>query len=630
MTDKKVTFIIDATDNATSKLKSIESSVKSLSKAYDDAGSAFSKVGSRFSTELGLLKSAAGYAAEGILALGAAFTTAGIFAIKSAASYEQTRVSFEAMLGSAEKAKELMKEVSDFAAKTPFQVPEVVTAGKQLLAFGVPAKDMISKLTLIGDAASKMDVPMNQAIDVWAKAKAGMFEIREFAPLGVTRESLEQYGVTFTKTGETVDRSKLLPALEKMWGSAGTVGMMDKQSKTFSGTISNLMDDIGRFARSVVGIEDTGDIREGSIFAKLKDAASGLLVWLDANKEKITADIQGFIDRSMQKGKEWIDQMGGPQGIIQKFKDFWNTLTTQVIPAIGNLVATIVPVIKFVADHAKGIMDLIIAYEGIKIILTTGQVIQAIMNFSAAIMASGGANVAVTTLTSSVGSMAGAGLAGALGLGLVAAFAAVSAILVTKAIGSVMDMNKAVDDLRIATDKNRDANQQLQEKINLMNPGPYRDKMQQLHDSNMQGIEDAEKLADRYSGLGGVINSVIDKIDEVFKKASKADDKGIMVFGRYATGGIVPGFNTGGIAYAASGMLARGTDTVPAMLTPGEMVLNKGQQNNLFNMLNGRGSSGGSTFNFTFNGDISDKGQLITQIKQAINRELELSRYGIG
>lgn len=40
--------------------------------------------------------------------------------------------------------------------------------------------------------------------------------------------------------------------------------------------------------------------------------------------------------------------------------------------------------------------------------------------------------------------------------------------------------------------------------------------------------------------------------------------------------------------------------------------------------------AGGVTFNFTFNGDISDKSSLINEIKQAINRELELSRYGIG
>lgn len=62
--------------------------------------------------------------------------------------------------------------------------------------------------------------------------------------------------------------------------------------------------------------------------------------------------------------------------------------------------------------------------------------------------------------------------------------------------------------------------------------------------------------------------------------------KGVLPIGN-ASGGIIP-------AYAATGMLVpfvpRGTDTVPAMLTPGEMVLNKDQQQNLFSLLkNGSG-----------------------------------------
>lgn len=49
------------------------------------------------------------------------------------------------------------------------------------------------------------------------------------------------------------------------------------------------------------------------------------------------------------------------------------------------------------------------------------------------------------------------------------------------------------------------------------------------------------------------------------------------------------GFANGGVVYAAGGFKPRGTDTVPAMLTPGEMVLNRGQQAELFDMANGRG-----------------------------------------
>jgi len=52
----------------------------------------------------------------------------------------------------------------------------------------------------------------------------------------------------------------------------------------------------------------------------------------------------------------------------------------------------------------------------------------------------------------------------------------------------------------------------------------------------------------------------------------------------------IPKFADGGIVYAANGFMPRGTDTVPAMLTPGEMVLNRGQQASLFSLANGGGS----------------------------------------
>jgi len=50
--------------------------------------------------------------------------------------------------------------------------------------------------------------------------------------------------------------------------------------------------------------------------------------------------------------------------------------------------------------------------------------------------------------------------------------------------------------------------------------------------------------------------------------------------GGWAGGGIIP-------SYFASGGVARGTDTVPAMLTPGELILNKAQQKNLSSNMGG-------------------------------------------
>ena len=48
--------------------------------------------------------------------------------------YEQAKISFTTMLGSADKASDLLTKLSAFAKKTPFELSEVRENAKQLLA----------------------------------------------------------------------------------------------------------------------------------------------------------------------------------------------------------------------------------------------------------------------------------------------------------------------------------------------------------------------------------------------------------------------------------------------------------------------------------------------------------------
>ena len=72
------------------------------------------------------------------------------------------------------------------------------------------------------------------------------------------------------------------------------------------------------------------------------------------------------------------------------------------------------------------------------------------------------------------------------------------------------------------------------------------------------------------------------------------------------------GFNSGGVVYAASGYLARGNDTISAMLSPGEMVLNRSQQSNLFDMISGRKqlqTASGPTVNINVGTMVASRGE---------------------
>src|SRR5262245_16202730 len=63
---------------------------------------------------------------------------AGVIKVTEAgARLEQTQIAFETMLGSAEKAKNLLAELSKFGLKTPFQIDQLRESTKQLLAYGI-------------------------------------------------------------------------------------------------------------------------------------------------------------------------------------------------------------------------------------------------------------------------------------------------------------------------------------------------------------------------------------------------------------------------------------------------------------------------------------------------------------
>ena len=64
-----------------------------------------------------------------------------------------------------------MKELSDFAASTPFEFPEIANAGKSLLAFGFEASKITGTLTTLGDIASSLNIPLGELSEIYGKIK---------------------------------------------------------------------------------------------------------------------------------------------------------------------------------------------------------------------------------------------------------------------------------------------------------------------------------------------------------------------------------------------------------------------------------------------------------------------------
>ncbi len=188
----------------------------------------------------------------------------GAVALKSAADLETMEVSFESMLGSAEKAKKLTEDLINFTASTPFQLEGVSDATRQLLSFGVAEEDVLSKLKILGDISAGAKIPLSDMASIFgkiqAKGKAMTEEILQMSDRGIPIIDVlaNQFGVAKTEIFKMASQGKISfksveKGLESMTVSGGIFNdQMAKQSNTLYGLYSTIKDNL------IIGFAELG------------------------------------------------------------------------------------------------------------------------------------------------------------------------------------------------------------------------------------------------------------------------------------------------------------------------------------------------------------------------------------
>ena len=176
--------------------------------------------------------------------------------IQTRGEFQQLEVAFTTMLGSAEKANALMMQLTKTAAVTPFDLKGVTDGAKQLLAYGVAADEVNDTLIHLGDIAAGLSLPLGDLVYLYGTTltQGRMFtqDLRQFMGRGIpiAEELAKQFGVTKDKVQELVSTGKVgaeefkqaIMAMSSEGGKFG--GLMEKQSKTITGQISNIEDAI--------------------------------------------------------------------------------------------------------------------------------------------------------------------------------------------------------------------------------------------------------------------------------------------------------------------------------------------------------------------------------------------------
>lgn len=188
--------------------------------------------------------------------------------------FQQLEISFNTMLGSADKSRQLMDELIQTAAHTPFDMSSITGGAKQLLAYGTEAKDVNKTLIRLGDIASGLNIPLGDLVYLYGTtvSQGRMFtmDLRQFMGRGVPLA--EELGKILhqntTEVQESVSKGKVTSdifkeAIANMTQAGGRFGgLMEQQSKTLEGQWSNIGDSVQQ-AFNEIGKKSEGVFSSG-------------------------------------------------------------------------------------------------------------------------------------------------------------------------------------------------------------------------------------------------------------------------------------------------------------------------------------------------------------------------------
>ena len=346
-------LVVRTVDQATRPLRRIQQTVRQVGRSTGlaNVGRDLRRVGrqmGRVGVEAGRFGRRFGTLAAGVAALlgGTALTASG--------KIEQLEVSFESMLGSAEAAKKMIEDLSDFAATTPFQLTDIGDASKTLIAFGVEGDEIISKLGFLGDIAAGTGVSLKDLAQIYgksmAKGKAQTEELNQMSERGVPiLQALVDLAATY---GNEISKEDVYKAAEKgqitfkaieealqsMTAEGGIFNeQMQKQSETLFGLASTVKDNVFlAFAELGDQIEETFQVKQS-----MKD----LIVWLGdlvTEMKKPKEEQEGFaksITSSLESLKSIFETIGAAMGAVGDF--FNNTPLGQNILALVDHVGAL-------------------------------------------------------------------------------------------------------------------------------------------------------------------------------------------------------------------------------------------------------------------------------------------------
>jgi tape measure domain-containing protein len=209
---------------------------------------------------------------------------------------EQLNIAFTTFLGSAERAKKLMGELTKFSILTPFTPDQVNRAAKTLLAFGIQAEEIIPTLKMLGDVSSGTGKDLSEMAVIFGQIRstgrlmgqdllqlinAGFNPLQEISQkTGVSvrdlKEEMEKGNISFQMVADSFKRATSEGGL--------FFNLMEKQSKSLGGKFSTIEGNIEEIGKKLYE-QNNGPLAD---FAEI-------LMKISSNTEGVSNAINNFL-----------------------------------------------------------------------------------------------------------------------------------------------------------------------------------------------------------------------------------------------------------------------------------------------------------------------------------------------
>jgi hypothetical protein len=365
-------------------IKSVDDNARKVSISVASSFASMVKAGAGLAVGMGAIKLALSGASKGFELLKNS--------IGEAAEIETLTTSFVPLLGSIDKAKARIKELSKFAATTPFELPEIAAASVTLETMTAGALATGKGLTLVGDVASGTNTRFEEVAVTIGRLYDGLQSGRA---VGEASNRLQELGALSGEARNKLeDLQKEGMKGEYVWGIAEAAlqrfsGGMLLQSRTWNGIMSNFRDAVGRamaafgqpimdslkpyLDASIVKIESYKEkINEvaqkigNGITLMMKSFETGMFfAALKLQFIQISNEIYANIVAALEASKSAVIAAFGPESSIYTIvRSAFKIMAAELSLAIGNGLKPILETLPFIGEEIGKSMDVSIKRIG--------------------------------------------------------------------------------------------------------------------------------------------------------------------------------------------------------------------------------------------------------------------------